>query len=445
MVRMRVRDRERVGVIRRWLAAAVTGAIVIGAAGCSDGSGGSSGSDGEAQGGDVQLVASDQPRQEPAAGAPTAEVTSGLDAFGQRAERIVAAEGGNTVLSPMSLAVAFAMAEAGARGQTVDDIAGVFGFPDQPGLHAAMNALTAALADANRSGGEDESEEVVLALANAIWAQSGFDIDTGFLDTLARQYGTGIQTTDFVDDPAGSREAINGWVAQATRDRIPDLLGEDAIGEDTRAMLVNAVYLEAAWATTFAESGTRDEPFHRADGSTVDVPTMHTVGLDARYARGNGYTAVELPYAGGDLAMLIVMPDAGTALDDAGLPPLGEIAVGLTGGLVDLALPRWETRAALDLGRVMTELGLTIPGGDLSGIAPDLEIGTAVHAADITVDEHGTEAAAATAVGMELTAAPVRDEPVAITVDRPFLFEVRHVETGAPLFLGRVVDPAATD
>jgi serpin B len=133
-----------------------------------------------------------------------------------------------------------------------------------------------------------------------------------------------------------------------------------------------------------------------------------------------------------------VVPDG--AVED--LPPLGDVANGLTDGRVDLALPRWETRAALDLGPVMTELGLPIPGGDMSGIAPDLEIGTAVHAADITVDEAGTEAAAATAVGMELTSAPV-DGPVTITVDRPFLFAVRHVGTGAPLFVGRVVDPSA--
>jgi serpin B len=406
-------------------------ALLVSAAAC-----GSSGT----EGGGVELVASDRARQEPPAAAPTGEVVAGLDGFAGRAERILAREAGNTVLSPMSIAAAFAMAEAGARGSTVDDIARAFGFPDQPGLHEAMNALTAALDDA-------QSDDVTLALANAVWAQSGFEIERGYLDTLATQYGAGVRATDFVDDPGGSREAINGWVAEATRDRIPDLLGEDAISDDTRAMLVNAIYLKAAWDTPFSEDTTADAPFHRGDGSTVDVPTMHARGLRARYARGDGYTAVELPYVGDSLAMLIVVPDDPAALDGGTgvrLPSLGEVASDLTAGRVNLALPKWETRAALDLGPLMTELGLAIPGGDLSGIAPDLEIGTAVHAADITVDENGTEAAAATAVGVELTAAPVEDRPVDVTVDRPFLFEVRHVESGAPLFAGRVTDPAAS-
>jgi serpin B len=371
------------------------------------------------------LVVSGRDRQEAPAEAPVDEVVAGLDAFASAAERMLARGGGNTVLSPLSMAVAFAMAEAGARGRTVDDIAGVFGFPDQPGLHSAMNALTAAL-----DGQAD------LSLANSLWAQAGFDMDAGFLDTLAAHYGAGVRTTDFVRDPGGSREAINAWVASATRDRIPDLLDEGAIGERTRLVLVNAVYLKAAWRTAFGEELTVDAPFHRADGTMVSVPTMHASGLDARYVLADGYTAVELPYVGGELAMLIVVPED----PGASLPQLD---TGLSAGPVNLALPRWESRAALDLASVMTELGLPLPGGDLSGIAPDLEIGTAVHAADITVDERGTEAAAATAIVIRTTSAVIGPPPVDITVDRPFLFAVRHVESGAPLFVGRVVDPSA--
>jgi serpin B len=200
-------------------------------------------------------------------------------------------------------------------------------------------------------------------------------------------------------------------------------------------VLVNAVYLKAAWATPFSEELTVDAPFHRADGTTVSVPTMRASSLDARYARADGYVAVELPYVGGELAMLIVVPDE----PSVSFPQVG---ADWTAGPVNLSLPRWESRAALDLASVMTELGLPLPGGDLSGIAPDLEIGTAVHAADITVDESGTEAAAATAIVIRTTSAVVGPPPVEITVDRPFLFAVRHVGTGAPLFVGRVVDPS---
>jgi serine protease inhibitor len=376
----------------------------------------------------VVVVASDLAREAPPAGLGVAEVVAGLDAFASSAERMLAGGGGNTVLSPLSMAVAFAMASAGARGRTVDDIAGVFGFPDQPGLHPAMNGLTAVL-----DGQAD------LSLANSLWTQAGFAIEAAFLDTLAVHYGAGVRTTDFVRDPGGSRQAINAWVASATRDRIPDLLDEGAIGERTRLVLVNAVYLKAAWRTAFDPVATADAPFHRADGTTVSVPTMHLAGLDARYAVGDGYVAVELPYEGGELAMLVVVPDS----PGAALPQLGALVGSLGAGAVNLALPRWESRAALDLGSVMTELGLPLPGGDLSGIAPELEIGTAVHAADITVDERGTEAAAATAIVIRATSAVIGPPPVDITVDRPFLFAVRHVESGAPLFVGRVVDPSA--
>jgi serpin B len=125
-------------------------------------------------------------------------------------------------------------------------------------------------------------------------------------------------------------------------------------------------------------------------------------------------------------------------LGDGGL---GSVAAGLAPATVDLTLPRWETGSAVDLAPLLTELGLPVPGGALPGIAPDLEIGAAVHAADITVDEAGTEAAAATAVGIEITSAPLPGEVVTVVADRPYLFAVRHVETGAPLFVGRVADP----
>ena len=357
--------------------------------------------------------------------ADPAVLVPGIDGFADAVERILAQAGGNTVFSPTGVAAAFAMASAGARGRTVDDIASVFGFPRQAELHAAMGALTAAL-----------DEQADLSLANSIWTQAGFAISPSFVETLAAHYGARVWTADFMRDPGGSRSSINRWVASETRDRIPELLDSGAIGERTRLVLVNAVYLKAAWATPFSEHVTTDATFHRADGTTVSVATMHARGLDARYVVGDGYTAVELPYVGGELAMLIVVPDE----PGASFPPVGR---DLTAGPVNLALPRWESRAALDLAAVMTELGLPLPGGDLSGIAPDLEIGTAVHAADITVDEHGTEAAAATAIVIRTTSAVVGPPPVDITVDRPFLFAVRHVSTGVPLFVGRVVDPSA--
>jgi serpin B len=401
----------------------------------------------------AQLVASDRSRREAPPGAPVGPVVAGMGAFARSVDRILARPAGagagagagaavgvgvgNTVFSPLSIAAAFAMAWAGARGRTVDDIARVFGFPAD-GTHAAMNALAAALAGA-------ASDEVVLDVANSLWVQDGFDVSPAFLDVLATDHGAGVWSTDFAGDPGGSVRAINGWVAERTRDRIPELL-EGPIDPLGRVVLVNAVYLKAAWAAAFDPSATEDLPFHLAGGDAVPVPTMRAAALEAGHAAGDGYTAVSLPYAAGRLAMLVVVPDAGTTLDDlaAGLPPLEDVAGALTPASVDLALPRWESRAELDLAPVLGELGLRIPGGDMTGIAPDLELGSAVHAADITVDESGTEAAAATAIVVRTVAYRPPPPPVTVTVDRPFLYAVRHVPTGAPLFLGRVADPRSS-
>ena len=415
-------------------------ALAAGATAC----GGDESDDGDAAVGDVVVVKADVERAASPSDAAVDEVVAGLDAFTLASEQLAAAEtGGNTVLSPVSIATAFAMVSAGTDEATTGRIADVFGFPDQAALHEAMNSLTATLDDANQTG--HERGDVVLDTVNTLWAQSGFEIGQDFLDTLAAQYGAGVPTTDFESDPEGAREAINDSVAEATRDRIPDLMPEGAVTDDTRAVVVNAIYMKAPWATEFSEDATAPGDFHLVDGSTVELPMMHDGSLTARAAVGDGYTAVELPYLGSDLAMLLVVPDASTPLDDvlAGLGEggLGTVADSLSGATVDLTLPRWDTGGATDLGPLLTDLGLPIPGGALPGVAPNLEIGAAVHAANITVDEAGTEAAAATAVELGVTSAPLEDEIVTVVADRPFFFAVRHVETGAPLFAGRVTDP----
>jgi serpin B len=386
------------------------------------------------------VVKADLARVNAPGDAPVDQVVAGLRDF---AVQLAASEDSskNVVISPTSIAVAFAMAEAGAGDATAADIAEVFGFPDQPAVHQAMNALTATLDAANHEGNAQGSEGVTLELANAVWGQEGLAIGEDFLATLATEYGSGVDTVDFAGDPEGARAAINGWVSDVTRERIPELLSEP-LDPATVVALVNAIYLKASWQTQFSEESTSDEPFELTPSSTVNVPTMHNSGLNAQASVGDGYSAVRLPYDGNELAMVVVMPDAGTTLADfeASLSGdrLAQIADGFEPATVDLSLPRFEAGSALDLGAPLSAMGLQIPGGDLGGIAPGTEIGAAVHAANITVDEMGTEAAAATAV-MGLTSAPV--EITAIKVDRPFLFVIQHEETGAPLFYGRITDP----
>lgn len=374
-----------------------------------------------------------------AGAAPVPELVEGMRAF---ALRLAATQPptGNLVFSPVSIAVAFAMVEAGATARTAEAIARMFGLPDQPDVHEAVNVLTAALTEAS-SG----SDDVTLDVANAIWAQDGLPIGNPFLDTLAAHYGAGVETVDYARDAEAARQAINAWVAGVTRDRIPELLPRGSVDGDTLVAIVNAIYLDAPWRSPFDAARTADRPFTLADGSVADVPTMHEPSLKTAAAAGpDGSAAVKIPYVGGNLAMVVLLPPNRTALADfeAGLTAssLADKLQHLGRAEVDLALPKWDTATSLDLAPPLSALGLAIPGGDLSGITPGAIIGAAVHAANITVDEKRTVAAAATAV----VAARASFEPLPrlqVSVDRPFLFVVQHEATGAPLFYGRITDP----
>lgn len=398
--------------------------------------------DGDSKPAGAEVVKADLARVNAPGDAPVDQVVAGLRTFTVELAAADGNGGGNLVVSPTSIAVAFAMAEAGAAAPTADAITQVFGFPAEPGVHEAMNALTAGFDAANHEGNAEGSEGVTLELANAVWGQSGLELGQEFLDVLAAQYGAGVDTVDFAGDPEAAREAINAWVSDVTRERITELLPEGSVDPQTVVALVNAIYLKAAWQTPFAEDATSDQPFKLTPTSTVNLPTMHDATLYSEASVGGGYSAVKLPYEGNELAMVVIAPDEPTSLADfeAGLTgeKLAEIVANLEPAAVDVSLPRFEASTALDLAGPLSALGLPIPGGDLSGITSGAAIGAAVHAANITVDEKGTEAAAATAI-MGPTSAP--GEITTVRIDRPFLFLIQHEETGAPLFYGRITDP----
>lgn len=386
---------------------------------------------------------------EDAAAAVTALNTFGADAYGLLAA-MSAATGGNLVFSPASIAIALAMVRAGAVGITGTEIDEVLHVADPAAVHRSMNALSAALE--SRSGTFDlngESREVTLSIANSMWGQSGLEFEQPFLDTLAGEYGAGMRVTDYAADPEAARSAINDWVAQETNERIPQLLGEGDVTPDTRLTLVNAVYLKAPWVEEFMPEATTDLPFTRLDGSSVEVPTM----MGQRfwpYASGDGWQAIDLAYVGNQLSMLLVVPDAATP--DA-------VEASLAGGLLDdvvealetrevkLWLPKWDTETFAPLADLLADLGMPTAftgQADFSGITTQeaLAITSVVHQANITVDEHGTEAAAATAVLAGATAMPDPTDLVELHVDRTFLFALRDTVTGAVVFLGRVADPS---
>jgi len=401
------------------------------------------------------LVASDSSRTESIAPAgDIAIAATGNQAFSVDAYLQLAGSGtGNLVLSPASIRLALAMTWAGADGETAAQMAEALHF-DLPSdrMHAALNAIDARLESLNREedpGPDGEERKVVLTISNALWCQAGYAFLDGFLETLAINYGAGMRLVDYENEAEAARITINDWVAGQTNDRITDLIPQGVLSELTRLVLTNAVYLDATWASMFDPSDTRDGSFTNLAGDEVTLDVMHQTETFG-YSSGDGWQAVELPYVGNELAMLVLVPDAGRfdEMEAALGAVLGDAVDGLKPATVLLGLPRWEFRTQASLVEMLQALGMTDAfdqgSADFSLItgAPELFVSDVIHEAFIAVDEAGTEAAAATAVVMDLRAAmPV--DMIELEIDRPFLFSLYDRETGEILFIGRVADPTA--
>ncbi len=381
---------------------------------------------------------------------PGAASTSGraTRAFGADLYAAVSDEPGNLAISPYSVAAALSMTSMGAAGATAEEMDAVLHVADTAAA-GGFGSLDAALA--MRAGTIDvpggEPLDVELSFGNALWPQLGFPFEAAFLESMARYFGAGVHPVDYVDDSEGARRSINEWVADTTRSRIPELIGPGVLSASTRLVLTNALYLNAPWDHPFVEGATVGGPFGRADGSTVTAEFM-TLQESLNRAAGDGWQSVELPYLGGELAMIVLVPDAGRFDEvEQGLDADFVEAVGaaVISEPVVLRLPRWEYRTQVMLKEQLSELGMPMaftPAADFSAMSSEpLFVSDVIHEVFISVDEKGTEAAAATAVVMAETAAPV--EPFELTVDRPFIYWVVDVATDAVLLLGRVLDPTA--
>jgi len=408
-------------------------------------------------GGGAVLVAEGVSRVEPAADSQVGPAVTGMTKLGYDLLRAMETDAdGNVVLSPLSIAYAFGMAEAGAAGDTRKQIDATFGFPGG-GPHAPFNLLTRQVGAQDtppprtppttlEPGERHKPRPPILAIANGLFVQHDYPVKQDFLRTLAEQYGAGARTVDFGGSSGDAANVINDWVQKQTADRIEKLF--DRLDPDTRLVLANAVYLKADWASSFERSATEDKPFHLAGGRNVTVPMM-SQQASLGYAKGDGWQAVELPYADSDLAMWVLLPiGSSEPLDLLAPATMAEVGNALRPKRVDLTLPRWDFGKddQIALGTVLPRLGMTLPfdrnRADFSGMTDTekLYIAQAVHRANITVDEDGTEAAAVTGIAIEPDSADPGPE-VTVRADRPFAFAVVHKPTGAPLFIGQVADP----
>ena len=360
-------------------------------------------------------------------------------------------EDGNIIYSPFSISVALAMTMAGSAGTTENAMMdGLRMSLPADMVYPAYDALLLDILNSEASDSEEmEGSPFTLNIANSIWGQSGFNFKEPFLNTLAQYFGAGIYTVDYVQAPEAARQAINGWVADETMDKIKDLIPEGAIDQLTRLVLANAIYFNGSWYYPFNESGTIAAPFNLLDGSQTDVDMMSLTGEHLMYAAGDGYQVVQLPYMSNDFVMTLIVPDLGNFdAIEGGLTAdtYAEMSQGLEYKLVDLQMPKFDFESTLNANDVLIALGMGEafdPGtADFSGMTDEdrLFISDVLHKATITVDENGTEAAAATAVIMKLTGA-MPEDALSLVLDRPFMFFIEHQPTGSILFMGRVVEP----
>jgi serpin B len=357
---------------------------------------------------------------------------------------------GNLFFSPYSAAAALEMTWAGARGPTADQFAAVLRLPaarlDRPqGVLAAAAALAYDLhAAGNADGGE-------LALANRLWGGKGEDLLPDFQALMKTYYGADMAEADFGRDVAGARRSINRWVAGQTRGRIVDLANSESLDGDTVLVLVSAAYFKGDWAAGFDVNKTRPGAFQVSPEQKVAAEMMQPTEEGAfRMFRGQGFGALEMPYKGGALAMLVLLPDEVGGLADLERTLSADALAQCVRGLerrqgVALTFPKFKMSQRLNLAGVLLAMGMPLAfdpkQADFSGLSAtqSLFLRQAIHQAFVEVNEVGTIAAAAAL--HEIAKSAGMPHPTIFSVDHPFLFLIRDTRTGAILFMGRVVDP----
>jgi len=428
---------QRCGVAVRPLVILLTASVLLAGAGCDDETGQSASDETVINGPAVEAGVED-----------VFSLSAANAAFAFDLYREMQGNPGNLFLSPYSVSAALAMTLAGARGETAAQMSDALHFDvGSDRLHQTFTELATALSLRSKLPDQIEGEGFAFHVVNAMWPQSGHPLLDAFVEALTVTYAAGLHELDFATNPEAARQTINGWVSERTKERIENLIPQGAIDTATRLVLTNAIYFNAPWREPFDPESTVVEPFTRLDGETLDVAMMHkTESLP--YVKWDDGLAFEIPYNGNELAMVVLVPDTGRfEAFDASLT--AERFAGIVGSFasqrIALGMPQFEFDYASSLVSPLMALGVTdaFDGAraDFSGITGqrDLAISDVLHKAFVSVDEAGTEAAAATAILFRATSMPA--EPLEVTVDRPFLFVIRDRPTSSILFIGRVLEP----
>ena len=358
----------------------------------------------------------------------------------------------NLFISPVSLSQGLGLAYLGARGGTREEIGRVLGWDSARNVPALIKSYNAQL---NDTGDADTA----LGIANALWLAKGFPVRNEYVAEAHAGFEAAPEIVDYAGDPTGAAERINGWVSRETKGRISQIVSPSGFGDDTAAVLTNALYFKAKWQVPFEETETRT--FTRGDGSRIPITMMKRIGrFDYRETREG--QAIALPYGGDGFVMEIFLPRDAATLRRWERELKGvDFFAGEQGGNdrfnlsaeqareMRIVLPRFEARFDESVKAALIAAGMPSAfdqqRADLSGIASGvrLAIDDVAHATFLRIDEEGTEAAAATAVKIVVTSARIEPQVPEMVVDRPFLATLRDRKSGAVLFFGRIADPTA--
>lgn len=358
---------------------------------------------------------------------------------------------GNLFISPYSISTALAMTYGGARENTAAEMAKVLHL-DAMG-ERAHDVCGALIADLNGEKGPDgKPRGFELAVANRLFGQKGIPFLAPFLALTKDRYGAELEAVDFAADAEGACKHINEWVEGKTRNRIKNLITQ--LSDSARLVLVNAIYFKGNWAAKFDAKATRSLPFHTSEDKSIQAWFMGQQGHFAYREFDGRLQVLELTYAGLELSMLVLLPDAKWGLagleKDLTAANWATWTKGLKEEKVDVFLPKFkQTWGTTDLVEPLQALGMKdafeSDRARFEGITagtPGLLISQVLHKTFVEVNEEGTEAAGATAVAMDVGAPPPPHEPVVFRADRPFLYAIRHNESGTILFLGRMTNPS---
>jgi serine protease inhibitor len=350
---------------------------------------------------------------------------------------------GNIFFSPYSISTALAMAYAGARGKTEEQMGAALHFTlDQNQFHPAFSCLEAQLKAIQEKG------DIELNIANALWAQEDYVFLRKFLKLIACNYLAALNPVDFKRAHEEARKKINAWVEQKTKDKIKELIKPGVLNSMTRLVLTNAIYFKGRWESQFKKCRTKKNPFWLSIDKPVEV-SMMTQKQQFRYMENDRVQILEMPYVGNDLAMIVLLPRKVDGLDqleaDLSVENLNMWIGHLRKREVSVFLPKFKMTSQFRLSETLASMGMPDAfsgNADFSGIngTKDLFISAVIHKAFVDVTEEGTEAAAATAGVISLTSAPSKPPPT-FRADHPFLFLIHDKHSGSIIFVGRIVNP----